>query len=73
MGVRSNERRRKDEATTEVAKAQIGADLEAARNKTVRLREQRLRRDVQDKAGAEGEPKPAKRRSRSKNIVREGE
>lgn len=61
MGVRSNERRRRDEATTEMAKAQIEADLEAALNKTARLREQRLIQDAQDKAAAEGEPKPAQR------------
>ncbi len=63
-----NERRLKEKTTTEVAMAQIGADLDAARNKTARLREQRLTKEAEDKAAAERQLKP-KRRSRSKLQV----
>ncbi len=67
-----NERRQKEKTTSEVAMGQIEADLDTARNKTARLREQRLTKEAEDKAAAKSEPKPAKGRSRAK-ISREGE
>ena len=66
-------RRLKDKTTTDVAKAQIEADLDATREKTARLREQRLRIKAGQDAAVQNPSKPIKRRSRANSINKEGE
>ena len=53
--------------TTEIAKAQIEQDLQAARAKTVRLKALRLAKEAADaKREQEKKPKPAKKAVRAK-------